>query len=143
MTYVVVKVALLMATGAPEILLKKCSILVESDGTESELSKDKLVIIERKLNEWSSLGRRVIVLCKMYLTLDDLLVIDNFNAWFKNCTKLSYVGLVGFLDPPKLNIHESIVGIRNLGTRVIMATGDYSITAASIAKEVEYFIYDY
>lgn len=109
---------------------------------ESELGQDKLVTIERKINEWSSLSRRVVVICKIFLSLDQLPLSSDFSKWFKSCNRLSYVGAVGFRDPPKINVYASIAGIRKLGIRVIMATGDYSITAASIAKEVIYlFIY--
>lgn len=100
------------------------------------MSNEKRAVIEKKLFDWSSLGRRVVVMCKLNLPLDNLPFYNNFEKWFKSCHSLCFVGMIAFLDPPKMDIHESIIGIRKLGIRVIMATGDYSITAGSIAKEV-------
>jgi len=46
-----------------------------------------------------------------------------------------FVGLVGFEDPVRENIRESIAECYNAGMRVIMITGDYPGTALHIARQ--------
>ncbi|MDD4929802.1 MAG: HAD-IC family P-type ATPase [Gallionella sp.] len=47
-----------------------------------------------------------------------------------------YLGLVGMLDPPRPEISDAIDKCRTAGIRVFMITGDYHITAESIARQV-------
>lgn len=94
------------------------------------------------MNDWCLLGRRVIVMCKKMISDHELmLIIKNYNQnvekWFKlNCHDLVFVGMIGFIDPPRPLIENSIKKLRNLGVRVVMTTGDYAITAASLANQV-------
>jgi Ca2+-transporting ATPase len=53
--------------------------------------------------------------------------------------KINLVGLVGFLDPPKEGVKESVEMAKNAGIRVIMITGDNLLTAKAIAKMVGVF----
>jgi len=50
--------------------------------------------------------------------------------------KIKLVGLIGFLDPPKLGVLEAVRAAQNAGVRVVMITGDHPMTAQAIAKEV-------
>ena len=45
-----------MARGAPEILLKKCSYIIEPDGTTSPMTENKLRAVQEKLVNWSFRG---------------------------------------------------------------------------------------
>lgn len=47
-----------------------------------------------------------------------------------------YLGLVGMLDPPRPEIADAIAKCRSAGIRVFMITGDYHLTAESIARQV-------
>jgi len=48
---------------------------------------------------------------------------------------LIYAGMIGFLDPPRLDIKESIQQCRKAGIKVVMITGDHPMTALNIAKK--------
>lgn len=50
--------------------------------------------------------------------------------------KLTYVGLVGFLDPPRADIKNAINECRSAGIKIVMITGDHPMTALNIAKQV-------
>ena len=56
---------------------------------------------------------------------------ENPSSW-----KIKIVGLIGFLDPPKEGVKEAVIFAKKAGIRVLMITGDHSMTAKSIAKEV-------
>jgi magnesium-transporting ATPase (P-type) len=49
---------------------------------------------------------------------------------------LRIVGLLGFLDPPRAGVADSIAACRAAGVRVAMLTGDHPTTAAAIARAI-------
>ncbi len=49
---------------------------------------------------------------------------------------LTLLGLVGMIDPPRLEVKASIAEAKNAGIRPIMITGDHKNTAVAIAKEL-------
>ncbi|MBC7650789.1 MAG: cation-transporting P-type ATPase, partial [Deinococcales bacterium] len=50
--------------------------------------------------------------------------------------ELVFIGMIGFLDPPRLDIKDAISSCRNAGIKVVMITGDHPLTALNIAKKV-------
>ena len=50
--------------------------------------------------------------------------------------ELAWVGLVAFLDPPRLEVAPALAACRTAGIRVIMATGDHPATARNVARQV-------
>jgi Ca2+-transporting ATPase len=53
--------------------------------------------------------------------------------------KIKIIGLIGFFDPPKEGVKESVISAKKAGIKVIMITGDHPKTAKAIAKEVNIF----
>ncbi len=49
---------------------------------------------------------------------------------------LTIIGLVGMIDPPRLEVKDSIKDAKRAGIRPIMITGDHKNTAVAIAKEL-------
>ncbi len=50
--------------------------------------------------------------------------------------ELTVIGLVGMIDPPRLEVKDSIHDAKMAGIRPIMITGDHKNTAVAIAKEL-------
>ncbi|GAA0121759.1 calcium-translocating P-type ATPase, SERCA-type [Clostridium faecium] len=57
--------------------------------------------------------------------------IDNLE------NNLTFIGLVGMIDPPRLEVKDSIALCKKSGIKTIMITGDHKNTAFAIAKELE------
>jgi Ca2+-transporting ATPase len=50
--------------------------------------------------------------------------------------KLTYLGLIGFLDPPRTEVTPALHSCHDAGIKVIMVTGDHPATSLNIAKQV-------
>lgn len=107
------------AKGSPERLFTVCSL---SD-TELKSAEDKVL-------EMSLRGLRVIAV--------GMMKPDGMNDVPQSITecKLTLCGLVGLSDPPRESVREDIRLCTKAGVRVVMITGDYGITATSIAKQI-------
>ena len=108
---------ILAVKGAYESVLPLCNI----DNKE----KNK---IEEKISEYSSLGYRVLALAK----------VDNLSKISKKLSdnKLTFVGLIALVDPPRKGVKTSLKSCYEAGVRVIMITGDNGDTAKGIAKQI-------
>lgn len=50
--------------------------------------------------------------------------------------KLTFVGMMGIIDPPRAAVKSAVATCRTAGIRPIMITGDHPLTAAAIAHEL-------
>ncbi|WP_017258808.1 cation-translocating P-type ATPase [Pedobacter arcticus] len=114
------------AKGAVENLLAVCNH-IQSGEAVTDLSEEQRKKILESAEKLSASGLRVLAFA--YLTSSEKPAED----YLKN---LTYVGLVGFLDPPRADIKDAISDCRSAGIKIVMITGDHPMTALNIAKQV-------
>jgi P-type Ca2+ transporter type 2C len=51
-------------------------------------------------------------------------------------SKLTFAGMVGMIDPPRLEVRDAVTKCGQAGIRPVMITGDHKITAMAIARDL-------
>ncbi len=114
------------AKGSVEDLLLKCKTL-KSGNTVTNLSNQESEKILSRAEALSSSGLRVLAFS--YRMFAEMPSGDYLQD-------LVYVGMVGFLDPPRMDIKGAISACHSAGIKIAMITGDHPMTALNIAKKV-------
>lgn len=112
------------AKGSVEEILKFCSHSFVN-GKKEKLNEEEIL---KQNDELASNGYRVIAICD-----GEIKGKKTDESKIKN---LNFVGLVGFIDPVRKEAISSIKECFGAGIKVLMITGDHSLTAFSIAKEL-------
>jgi Ca2+-transporting ATPase len=110
--------------GAPEIVLEGCTRVLDANG-------------ERELDE---AGRAAVLATARDLAGDALRVLAvgrRNDATLENAEEgLTFLGLVGLIDPPRPEARDAIETCRRAGIKAVMITGDHPATAEAIAREL-------
>lgn len=133
----------MLVKGAPDVLFPFCSHITKPDGTVIGLDDSTLARVSTLQAEWSNSGLRVLALCRRRLDSAKMnpkinsksAMEETANSEFRH-GGLTLVGLVGIRDPPRADVPLAIENMRTAGVRVFMVTGDFKLTAISIAKQV-------
>ncbi len=116
--------------GAPEVLLNVSSLLMK---IKSRLLFNKTVFLTQ--NEiMASSGLRVLGVAVTYSYPPNTIQLD--GDLFQYIKDLTFVALVGLMDPPRAEAREAIKLCQQAGIAVKMITGDQKITAKAIAQEL-------
>ncbi|BDF69136.1 ATPase [Oscillospiraceae bacterium] len=109
--------------GAPDVLLRRCRM------DSGQLSR------ARRTNE-AMAARALRVLGVAYRDLE-FLPKDLDSGSLEQ--RLTFVGLMGMIDPPRPEVKQAVAQCYAAGIRPVMITGDHKLTAVAIAKELEIF----
>lgn len=116
--------------GAPEVILGR-SIKISEEGivrTLNEGDRERVLSATREMA-----GEALRVLAMAYKEIP--LTVGEFEAEQIE-SDLTFVGLVGMIDPPRDEVPSAIRVCRRAGIRSVMVTGDHKLTAVAIAKEI-------
>ena len=122
--------------GAPKEVLALCSTITR-DGVRRPITDEDRHGIMAANDGYAHDALRVLAVADRLLggpddgraTLTDLTqeVVEQ---------QLGFVGLVAMADPPRPEVPAAVATCRRAQIRIIMVTGDYGLTAASIAKRI-------
>lgn len=110
--------------GAPEVILESCR-LIQSENGEQPLDsqgREKILAVARQMAEEAL--RVLAVACKANASAEP------FDR------DMTFLGLVGMIDPPRPEAGSAIDKCRGAGIKVVMITGDHPITAQAVAREL-------
>ena len=110
---------LVITKGAPDVVLSRCA--------NKEEAEEKAMIAN---NEMASGALRVLSVA--YKLIDEVPELTSENIE----NDLTFLGLVGMIDPARPEVKEAIALASNAGIKTVMITGDHVSTATAIAKEL-------
>lgn len=116
--------------GAPDIILNKCSRIF-SNGSITELTPEQLGQIQGVNSQLAGAALRVLAFA--YRTHDSVPKSITSESIEKD---LIFVGLMGMIDPARVEALQAIKTCRQAGIKPVMITGDYKDTAVAIATEL-------
>ena len=107
-----------LVRGAPEAILEQCR------------DADREAILKIAAS-WAEKAMRVIALGRRDFSSAD--AAKTPGDWE---SQLTFVGLVGIIDPPRPEVAAAIAEAKLAGIRTVMITGDHPATARAIAEEI-------
>lgn len=114
--------------GAPDVLLGLCTHILKNGQVEQLSDEDRQLIIKQN-SAMASQALRVLA-----FAYRDFKTRPSEEDMEQN---LVFVGLQGMMDPPRLEVKETIQSVqREAGMRVVMITGDNVETAKAVAAEI-------
>ena len=116
-----------LSSGAPEKILENANRILLR-GEEAPLSNEDKIEVCAAVAEMAKKGERLLAFGYNRLSPDaDKKALER---------DIVFVGVIGFIDPPRKNVGVAIQTCREAGIRVLMITGDHPETARSIAAQV-------
>lgn len=110
--------------GAPEVVLEMCD-RVALDGGEYPLTEERRAEVIQTYRALAGRGERGLAYAARACRRDEV-------------PEEGYVflGLTGMIDPPRPEVPEALARCHSAGIRVIMLTGDFGLTAKTIAVQI-------
>ena len=114
----------ILMKGAPEAVLSVSTNIRTADGNQS-LGESNHNSIREAYEEMAADGLRVIAFAARKTPEQNITESD-----------MTFIGLVGLIDPPRPEVRDAIKSARSASIRVLMITGDSPVTARAIATQV-------
>lgn len=116
--------------GAPDAVISLCTQKHENGRAVAMTKADREAAVYDNKN---MADRALRVLCAAYRIYDEMPQDTEPQALEKD---LTYIGLVGMIDPVRDEVIPAIQQCRNAGIRPVMITGDHKDTAVAIGKQI-------
>ncbi len=116
--------------GAPKEVLGLCTHL-GLDGRDLPMSDALYAQVMAENDELARAGLRVLAVAMRNLPQG----FSGFSVEELECD-LTFLGLVAMYDPPRPEVAQAVEKCHRAGIRIVMITGDYGLTALSIARRI-------
>ena len=118
-----------LTKGAPDILLERCTRILEKNEIRQMTAADKKTIL-RQNQSFSEQGLRVLAFAYK---------VDIKPLSTETEKDFVFLGLVSMVDPPRPESVQAVADAKNAGIRTVMITGDHKVTATAIARKIGIF----
>jgi magnesium-transporting ATPase (P-type) len=119
----------LYTKGAPRELISLCA-MARVDGEDRPLDDSLRARIADANDDMSRRGLRVLAVTRRELDRNADRSPERLES------ELTFLGLIAMMDPPRPEVADAVSTCHRAGIRTIMITGDYGLTAESIARRV-------
>ncbi|MGL4662080.1 MAG: cation-translocating P-type ATPase [Culicoidibacterales bacterium] len=121
--------------GAPKETIELCNQYLENGQVQvmDEQVREKIMTMN---DEYAKKGLRVLAVS--YRLLDTIELPSSLVEYTPELIEedMVFIGLVVMADPPRIEVAEAVKKCHEASIRIIMITGDYGLTAESIAKRI-------
>ena len=123
--------------GAPKEVMELCGRCYDASSSRPMEDRDRERIMEAN-DRYAREGLRVLAVAYRPLRKDDDTLPSSIRAYTPENVErdLTFLGLVAMQDPPRSEVKEAVSLCRSAGIKIIMITGDYGLTAESIARKI-------
>lgn len=123
--------------GAPNEVVR-LSDNYRTDGKVMPMSDEMRKSIMDANDGYAAIGLRVLALAYRPLSPDDTSIPRSMSDYTPENIEcgLTFVGLLVMQDPPRPEVADAVAECRRAGIRIVMITGDYGLTALSIARKI-------
>lgn len=118
--------------GAPREVLDRCTRFLDGD-VERELDGTMRQAALDANDDFARNGLRVLAVARRSIPAD---AAPNGHEPEALEAGLTLLGLAAMLDPPRPEVREAVRTCRRAGIRIVMITGDYGLTAESVARRI-------
>ncbi|CAL5354951.1 unnamed protein product [Camellia sinensis] len=113
---------IMFSKGAPESIISRCtSILCNDDCSTIPLTANIQTELESRFHRFGKEALRCLALALKRMPM------GHQTVSFDDEKDLTFVGLVGMLDPPREEVRNAILSCMTAGIRVIVVTGDNKV----------------
>ncbi|XP_062020379.1 calcium-transporting ATPase 3, endoplasmic reticulum-type [Rosa rugosa] len=126
---------IMFCKGAPESIISRCTnILCNDDGSTIPLTANIRAELESRFHSFAGKETlRCLALAFKRMPMDVPTLSHNDEK------DLTFIGLVGMLDPPREEVKNAMLSCMTAGIRVIVVTGDNKSTAESLCRKIGAF----
>ena len=118
---------LILAKGAPEVIVRMCSTEPDAAGQLRPIDPDRALQTARLFarDALRTLGFAI-----------REIPADHADLCHADLRDMCFAGLQGMIDPPKQSAIDAIAQCREAGIRTVMVTGDHPDTAQAVARQL-------
>ena len=115
--------------GAPDIVISRCTSILTSTGVQ-KMTEEKRAEIREINHNYAIQAIRVLA----FATKEHG---DGSKATFADEENMTFLGLIGMIDPARKEAKDAIAVCKEAGIRAVMITGDFKDSAVAIADNLE------
>ena len=123
--------------GSPKEVMELCEQCLDGTTWRKMEEADREAIMQAN-DAYAREGLRVLAVACRPLKRNDKSLPETIREYTPDTIEcqLTFLGLVAMQDPPRREVKDAVALCRSAGIKIVMITGDYGLTAESIARKI-------